>query len=129
MVLPSLVPQSSLERIRIPTDACLTVPKFYMYQTGIGTNMLVMTLISFIVGLSISGQTFYTFILEFRRRGTACARGIGKGSTLVPRTPMLAIVPPEATMSWQVILPAAQALRQTRWSRRRADCTRLNRSK
>jgi putative ABC transport system permease protein len=26
--------------------------------------MLIMTLISFIIGLSISGQTFYTFILE-----------------------------------------------------------------
>jgi putative ABC transport system permease protein len=37
---------------------------FYIYQTGGGTNMLIMTLISFIVGLSISGQTFYTFILE-----------------------------------------------------------------
>jgi putative ABC transport system permease protein len=37
---------------------------FFIYQTGGGTNMLIMTLISFIVGLSISGQTFYTFILE-----------------------------------------------------------------
>jgi putative ABC transport system permease protein len=27
-------------------------------------NVLLMTAISFIVGLSISGQTFYTFILE-----------------------------------------------------------------
>lgn len=27
-------------------------------------NMLIMTVMSFIVGLSISGQTFYTFILE-----------------------------------------------------------------
>lgn len=40
------------------------ISNFYMYQTGIGTNMMLMTLISFIVGLSISGQTFYTFILE-----------------------------------------------------------------
>jgi putative ABC transport system permease protein len=40
------------------------ISAFYMYQTGVGTNMLLMTLISFIVGLSISGQTFYTFILE-----------------------------------------------------------------
>ena len=40
------------------------VASFYMYQTGIGTNMLLMTLISFIVGMSISAQTFYTFILE-----------------------------------------------------------------
>jgi len=37
---------------------------FYTYQTGMGTNILLMTAISFIVGLSISGQTFYTFILE-----------------------------------------------------------------
>jgi putative ABC transport system permease protein len=37
---------------------------FYKYQTGVGTNILLMTVISFIVGLSISGQTFYTFILE-----------------------------------------------------------------
>jgi putative ABC transport system permease protein len=40
------------------------ISDFYMYQTGVGTNMMLMTLISFIVGLSISGQTFYTFILE-----------------------------------------------------------------
>ena len=37
---------------------------YYTYKTGIGTNILLMTVISFIVGLSISGQTFYTFILE-----------------------------------------------------------------
>ena len=37
---------------------------FYIYQTGLGTNLLIMTVISFVVGLSISGQTFYTFILE-----------------------------------------------------------------
>jgi putative ABC transport system permease protein len=29
-----------------------------LYQTGIGTNILLMTIIAFIVGLSISGQTF-----------------------------------------------------------------------
>lgn len=40
------------------------IADFYRYKTGIGTNILIMTLISFIVGLSISGQTFYTFILE-----------------------------------------------------------------
>jgi putative ABC transport system permease protein len=37
---------------------------FYKYKTGVGTNILLMTAVSFIVGLSISGQTFYTFILE-----------------------------------------------------------------
>jgi putative ABC transport system permease protein len=40
------------------------ITNFYVYQTGIGTNILLMTIISFIVGLSISGQTFFTFILE-----------------------------------------------------------------
>lgn len=37
---------------------------FYEFQTGLGMNLLIMTVMSFIVGLSISGQTFYTFILE-----------------------------------------------------------------
>jgi putative ABC transport system permease protein len=40
------------------------ISDFYKYETGVGTNILLMTVISFIVGLSISGQTFYTFILE-----------------------------------------------------------------
>jgi putative ABC transport system permease protein len=40
------------------------IATFYKYQTGLGTNVLLMTIISFVVGLSISGQTFYTFILE-----------------------------------------------------------------
>ncbi len=40
------------------------ISDFYTYKTGLGTNILIMTAISFIVGLSISGQTFYTFILE-----------------------------------------------------------------
>ena len=35
-----------------------------MFQTGVGMNILIMTVMSFIVGLSISGQTFYTFVLE-----------------------------------------------------------------
>ena len=35
-----------------------------MFQTGLGMNLLIMTVMSFIVGLSISGQTFYTFVLE-----------------------------------------------------------------
>jgi putative ABC transport system permease protein len=40
------------------------IANFYKYQTGVGTNLMLMTIISFIVGLSISGQTFFTFILE-----------------------------------------------------------------
>lgn len=40
------------------------IADFYKYQTGVGTNIMLMTIISFIVGLSVSAQTFYTFILE-----------------------------------------------------------------
>lgn len=38
--------------------------RWYAFHTGLGTNILIMTLVSFTVGLSISGQTFYTFIIE-----------------------------------------------------------------
>ena len=59
------------------------ISDFYMYQTGIGTNMLIMTVISFIVGLSISGQTFYTFVLEnIEKFGALKAIG-AKGRELV----------------------------------------------
>lgn len=37
---------------------------YYLFKTGLGTNVMLMTMISFIVGLSIAGQTFYTFVLE-----------------------------------------------------------------
>jgi putative ABC transport system permease protein len=40
------------------------ISDFYKYQTGLGMNILIMTVVAFIVGLAISGQTFYTFILE-----------------------------------------------------------------
>ncbi|HVW69683.1 MAG TPA: ABC transporter permease [Steroidobacteraceae bacterium] len=59
------------------------ISDFYMYQTGIGTNMMLMTLISFIVGLSISGQTFYTFILENLDRFGALKAIGAKGHELV----------------------------------------------
>jgi len=53
---------------------------FFVFQTGGGTNILIMTLISFIVGLSISGQTFYTFILEnLERFGALKAIGTRNG--------------------------------------------------
>jgi putative ABC transport system permease protein len=56
---------------------------FYKYKTGIGTNILLMTVISFIVGLSISAQTFYTFILEnLDKFGALKAIGV-KGYELV----------------------------------------------
>lgn len=40
------------------------IASFYEFQTGVGTSILIMTVMSFVVGLSISGQTFYTFVLE-----------------------------------------------------------------
>ena len=59
------------------------IADYYTYKTGIGTNILMMTLISFIVGLSISGQTFYTFILEnIEKFGALKAIG-AKGRELV----------------------------------------------
>ncbi len=59
------------------------IANFYKYQTGLGTNVMLMTIISFIVGLSISGQTFYTFILEnLEKLGALKAIG-AKGSQLI----------------------------------------------
>ena len=59
------------------------ISNFYVYQTGIGTNILLMTVISFIVGLSISGQTFYTFILENLEKFGALKAIGAKGRELV----------------------------------------------
>lgn len=56
---------------------------FYKYQTGVGTNVLLMTIISFIVGLSISGQTFYTFILENLEKFGALKAIGAKGRELI----------------------------------------------
>ena len=59
------------------------ITRFYIFQTGIGTNILIMTVISFLVGLSISAQTFYTFILEnLEKFGALKAIGI-KGRELI----------------------------------------------
>jgi len=59
------------------------ITNFYEYHTGMGTNILIMTAISFIVGLSISAQTFYTFVLEnLDRFGALKAMG-AKGRELV----------------------------------------------
>ena len=59
------------------------IADFYAYQTGVGTNLLLMTVISFIVGLSISGQTFYTFILENLEKFGALKAIGAKGRELV----------------------------------------------
>lgn len=59
------------------------ISHYLEFKTGIGTNILLMTLISFFVGLSISGQTFYTFILEnIEQFGALKAMG-AKGRELV----------------------------------------------
>jgi putative ABC transport system permease protein len=59
------------------------IADYYTYKTGVGTNILLMTIISFLVGLSISGQTFYSFILEnIEKFGALKAIG-AKGSELV----------------------------------------------
>ncbi len=59
------------------------ISNFYIYQTGLGTNVLIMTVISFIVGLSISGQTFYTFILENLEKFGALKAIGAKGKELI----------------------------------------------
>ena len=59
------------------------IADYYTYKTGIGTNILLMTIISFIVGLSISGQTFYTFILENLEKFGALKAIGAKGRELV----------------------------------------------
>ena len=59
------------------------ISDYYTYKTGIGTNILMMTAISFIVGLSISGQTFYTFILENQEKFGALKAIGAKGRDLI----------------------------------------------
>jgi len=59
------------------------ISDYLKYKTSIGTNTLLMTVISFLVGLSICGQTFYTFILEnLEHFGALKAMG-AKGRELV----------------------------------------------
>ena len=59
------------------------ISNYYIYQTGIGTNILLMTIIAFIGGLSISGQTFYTFILENLEKFGALKAIGAKGRELI----------------------------------------------
>lgn len=59
------------------------ISNFYKFQTGLGINVMLMTAISFIVGLSISGQTFYTFILENLEKFGALKAIGAKGHELV----------------------------------------------
>jgi putative ABC transport system permease protein len=59
------------------------IVNFYIYQTALGTNISIMTVISFIVGLSISAQTFYTFVLENLEKFGALKAIGAKGYELV----------------------------------------------
>ena len=59
------------------------ITNWYVMHTGMGTNLLLMTAISFIVGLSISGQTFYTFVLENMEKFGALKAIGAKGYELV----------------------------------------------
>jgi putative ABC transport system permease protein len=59
------------------------ISTWYTYQTGFGINILLMTAISFIVGLSVSGQTYYAFILENLEKFGALKAIGAKGRELV----------------------------------------------
>jgi putative ABC transport system permease protein len=59
------------------------IADYYIYKTGVGVNILLMTVIAFIVGLAISGQTFYTFISENLDKFGALKAIGAKGSKLV----------------------------------------------
>jgi len=57
--------------------------RWYEFHTGLGMNLFIMTVVSFIVGLSIAGQTFYTFIIENLERFGALKAIGAKGSELI----------------------------------------------
>lgn len=59
------------------------IADYYTYKTGVGTNILLMTIISFLVGASISGETFYAFVLENLDKFGALKAIGAKGSELV----------------------------------------------
>ena len=67
--------ESDIPRIKEQVKAlgylALTMPEFkgkvstfYLFSTGMGINIGLMTLISIVIGIVVSGQTFYTFVLE-----------------------------------------------------------------
>lgn len=59
------------------------IATYYKFKTGLGTNILMMTMISFLVGLSISGQTFYSFVIENLEKFGALKAIGAKGYELV----------------------------------------------
>jgi putative ABC transport system permease protein len=59
------------------------ISTFYKFHTGLGMNLFIMTAVSFVIGLSISGQTFYSFVIEnIEKFGALKAIG-AKGRELV----------------------------------------------
>jgi putative ABC transport system permease protein len=63
------------EQVRALSYAALTkdefrqkLSRFFLYRTGAGVNIGLITLISVIVGITVPGQTFYAFVLENRER-------------------------------------------------------------
>jgi len=53
--------------------------RYYLTQTGIGMNFSIITLLGFIVGAAITGQTFHTFGIENLKQFAALkAMGVGK---------------------------------------------------
>jgi putative ABC transport system permease protein len=59
------------------------ITNWYIFRTGMGMNLLLMTAIAFVVGFSISGQTFYTFVLENLQKFGALKAIGAKGRELV----------------------------------------------
>jgi putative ABC transport system permease protein len=74
----------SLGYVALTADEFVSkIGRWFTFQTGGGMNMLMMAAISFVVGLSISGQTFYTFILENEEKFGALKAIGAKGRELV----------------------------------------------
>lgn len=59
------------------------IARFYKYETGLGVNLFLITIMSFVVGLSISAQTFYTFVIENLEKFGALKAIGAKNSELV----------------------------------------------
>jgi putative ABC transport system permease protein len=86
---PAAIPHIREEIARLGYDTATEqgfidkITDWYMFRTGMGINLLLMTAISFVVGLSISGQTFYTFVLENLEKFGALKAIGAKGRELV----------------------------------------------
>jgi len=53
--------------------------RYYLTQTGIGMNFSIITLLGFLVGAAVTGQTFHVFALENLKQFAALkAMGVGK---------------------------------------------------